>query len=425
MELNKGHVYSDGNGRFRKTLKFTNANGEDVQTAEFVHWVRCHADGSVVGAGRENRWTAERFLVWAATHIERGDTTQAKGASPNREIPVLIRTQAIRDKTIILAVKLYDHYAQTRMAFYCFIPGVKEGYMVLNVGPGRADYAFWSGLHKVVSLLHRTYRSYGLHLAVYKAALSLEGKIDKEKVRGLFDGFVHFTDVPCDPFVANLDVVNDLSISDRIAPGELKGYSLEVISTAQPSPLVASNVKSRRYEYYSDILMPRDGVVLDFEATSPIAKYARMIEISALRFRDGQIIDRFETLVNPKIKIPKVVRELTGITDQDVADKPNTFQALKQLNNFIARSPVLVGHNIQYDYSVLKAICDKAKVRLWKGPLLCTMKEARRLKLPIESHDLTTLCEVFGIVNERPHRAWGDTKATFELMKSIYQSHLV
>ena len=290
--------------------------------------------------------------------------------TPCSEIPASIHGQAMRDKTIVLAAKLYEHNAQTRIAFYCLVPGVKEGFMALNVGPGRTDYAFWNGLHRVVSLLHRSYRRYGFQLAVYKAVLSLEGKADKVKVRGLLEEFDHFTDVLCDPFVDHLDLVNDLSISDQIAPGELKGYTLEAVSAAQSNPPIVAKAKPSKYEYYSDILMPRDGVVLDFETTSPIAKYARMIEISALRFHDGQIVDRFETLVNPKIKIPKVVRELTGITDQDVADKPNTFQALKQLNNFIARSPVLVGHNIQYDYNVLKAICDKAKVRLWKGPLL-------------------------------------------------------
>ncbi|SDX70395.1 PolC-type DNA polymerase III [Paenibacillus sp. CF384] len=329
------------------------------------------------------------------------------------------------NRTIILAAKLYEHHSETRLMFYCCIPEVKEGYMALNVGQGRADYGFWSGLRKVVGLLHRTYRSYGIQLAVSKSALSLHGLADKDQVSGLLNEFVSYAQTTCDPYTERLDLLNDISIVDQIQPGVLKGYSLEAVTAAQLNPPVVVKEKAKKYDYYSELTMPDEGVVLDFETTSPIVEYAKIIEISALKFRNGQIIDQFQTLVNPKLKISKQIRELTGITDEDVAGMPTSFQAVKQLNKFLAGTPVLVGHNVQYDYRVLKAICDRANIRVWTGKLLCTIKQARELKLPISSYDLSTLCEQFDIINERPHRAWADTKATFELMKCIYQSHLV
>ncbi|MFC5402359.1 PolC-type DNA polymerase III [Cohnella soli] len=326
-------------------------------------------------------------------------------------------------KTILLAANLYEHNRETRLMFYCLVPGVKEGYMALNVGAGRADYGFWTGLHQVLTLLHRSYNGFSLNLAVYQSALSLQGhQNDKDNVARLLSEFVSYSHIPSDPYIKRLDLVNDLAIVDQIKPGELKGYSLTAIDAVEASPPVIAKEKPKKFDYYSDLTMPRDGVVLDFEATSQIVEYARVIEISALKFRDGKIIDRYETLCNPKFKIPKQARELTGITDSDVADKPSSFQAMKQLNKFLAGTPVLVGQNIQYDYRVLKAVCEKASIPVWNGKLLCTMKLARQSNLSIDKYDLSTLCSVFDIVNERPHRAWADTRATFEVMQSIYQS---
>ncbi|RAP78442.1 PolC-type DNA polymerase III [Paenibacillus montanisoli] len=328
------------------------------------------------------------------------------------------------NQTMILAAKLYEHNAENRMAFYCLIPGVKEGCMALNMGYGRADRAFWSGLHRVVSILHRSYRSFSIELAVSPALFSLVGNA-RPNVLAMLEEFASFRHILCDPYHERLDTVHKLSIVDPIKQGELKGYKLKEVDAAEQSSPNIERENRRKFDYYSDLTMPSEGVVLDFETTSPIVEYAKIIEISAIKFKDGQVIDSFHTLVNPKSKIPKQVRELTGITDQDVSEMPTSFQAIKQLNKFLGGVPVLVGHNIQYDYRVLKAMSLKAKTRLWNGKLLCTMKQSRQLQLPISNYDLATLCEVFEIVNEQPHRAWSDTKATFELMKCIYHSQIV
>ncbi|SFJ54565.1 Exonuclease [Paenibacillus sp. UNC496MF] len=331
------------------------------------------------------------------------------------------------EKTILLAANLYEYNRETRLTFYCLIPDVKEGYMALNVGGGRADHAFWTGLLRVLGILHRSYKDFGLQLAIHNATLTLDGRhAEKDQVMRLLGTFASYTQRSCDPYLKHLDRVNNLSVVDHIERGELKGYSLESIHTAEASPpVVVKGKKPNAFDYYSDLAMPQEGIVLDFETTSPIVDYAKIIEISALKFRNGEIIDRFETLCNPKCKIPKQVRELTGITDVDVADKPSSFQAMKQLGKFLAGAPVLVGQNIQYDYRVLKAVCVKAHIPVWTGKLLCTMKLARQLDLAIDNYDLTTLSNTLGIHNERPHRAWADTRATFEVMQAIYRSLLL
>lgn len=70
--------------------------------------------------------------------------------------------------------------------------------------------------------------------------------------------------------------------------------------------------------------MPKRGVVLDFEATSPIIEYARVIEIAAIKFEDRRIIDEYKTFVNPGMKVPKAIRELTGITQEQIEHDPKS-----------------------------------------------------------------------------------------------------
>lgn len=89
------------------------------------------------------------------------------------------------------------------------------------------------------------------------------------------------------------------------------------------------------FSAYTGHNLPPLYVVADIESTDKIARYARIIGIAALKVKDGKVIDRFETLVNPKMKIPKAVRELTEITDKDVAEAPPSYKVIKQFTKFL------------------------------------------------------------------------------------------
>jgi len=161
-------------------------------------------------------------------------------------------------------------------------------------------------------------------------------------------------------------------------------------------------------------------VVIDLEMTGLSARTDQIIEIGAVKVRDGQVVDTMECLVNPKCKIPTRVSELTGITDEMVQNGVERDAAVTALLTFIGED-VLVGHNISFDYSFLKqwAVNHKRALVL-KG---CDTLKLARVLLPAEQpKKLESLCAYFQIERKREHRALDDALETcqiFELLKEM------
>ena len=89
----------------------------------------------------------------------------------------------------------------------------------------------------------------------------------------------------------------------------------------------------------------KDYTVVDLEMTGLAAKLDKIIEIGAVKVRDGQIVDTYAMLVNPQIPVPQKVTELTGITDEMVSSGEDMDKAVGGLIEFIG-DDVLVGQNI-------------------------------------------------------------------------------
>ncbi len=160
-----------------------------------------------------------------------------------------------------------------------------------------------------------------------------------------------------------------------------------------------------------------DYVVMDLEMTGLSAKYNKVIEIGALRVRNGEITETLELLVNPEYSIPEKVVELTGITDEMVARGLKEDEAMEKLIDFIGED-VIVGQNVNFDYSFLKQweVNHKRKVER-KG---CdTLKIARVLLPPEQPKKLENLCEYFGIERTRAHRALDDAIETMQVFEGL------
>lgn len=102
----------------------------------------------------------------------------------------------------------------------------------------------------------------------------------------------------------------------------------------------------------------KDYVVFDLETTGVSPLTDAIIEISAVKVRDGQIVDEFSTLVNPKRRIPYGASRVNGITDEMVADMPVFEEVLKDFIDFIG-DDILVGHNIhEFDMKFIHRDCE-------------------------------------------------------------------
>ncbi|WP_162985716.1 PolC-type DNA polymerase III [Virgibacillus halodenitrificans] len=325
------------------------------------------------------------------------------------------------DNKLKLTFQLYLDQLNTTMIFYCDVPFAnKKGYMHVTFRNLSQEDTFWKGLYLAVNSL-LSYKQFPLVIGASQTLLScIDGK-DKSRVTAIMK---KFHSLEFDESIMNeeeLDKVNKVRELDFQELGKLKGFGKEELEER-----FHRKMEVNKLPIYNRFQMPEKGVVLDLETTSPYKEYARIIEVAALKFENGEIIEEFQTIVNPgpKVKVPKSIQSLTGITNEDIQNAPSTFKAIKKLNDFMEGVDVLVGHNIEYDYGVLRSFCQRFNVPLWEGSLLCTKRLAKNSQVNVNNYKLSTLCEVFGINNERPHRANADIKATYELLVTLYQNSL-
>src|SRR5215218_3840503 len=165
----------------------------------------------------------------------------------------------------------------------------------------------------------------------------------------------------------------------------------------------------------SRLLKDLEFVVVDVEATGAKTPPNRLIELGAFRIRGGHIVDKFHTLVNPEIPIPRFVASLTGISNDMVRDAPFFAEVAPRWLDFVSDS-VLVAHNAPFDTSFLNHEIS----RVYPGhrmvnPHLCTVRLSRRTLPDLSNHRLETIASHFSIPIASRHRAGSDALATAEI----------
>ena len=163
------------------------------------------------------------------------------------------------------------------------------------------------------------------------------------------------------------------------------------------------------------LLKELDFVVVDVEATGAKTPPNRLIELGAYRIRGGKIVDKFVTLVNPEIPIPRFVATLTGISNEMVKGAPVFADVAPKWLDFVSEA-VLVAHNAPFDTSFLNHEIS----RVYPGhrmvnPHLCTVRLSRRAMPDLSNHRLETIASHFSIPIASRHRAGSDALATAEI----------
>ena len=166
---------------------------------------------------------------------------------------------------------------------------------------------------------------------------------------------------------------------------------------------------------HSRRLKDLDFVVVDVEATGAKTPPNRLIELGAYRIRGGRIVDKFLSLVNPEIPIPRFVASLTGISNEMVKSAPMFADLAPKWLDFVSDS-VLVAHNAPFDTSFLNHEIS----RVYPGhrmvnPHLCTVRLSRRALPDLLNHRLDTIASHFSIPIVSRHRAGSDALATAQI----------
>lgn len=159
-----------------------------------------------------------------------------------------------------------------------------------------------------------------------------------------------------------------------------------------------------------------DYTIFDLETTGLSPDTDAVIEISALKVVNGEIIEEFSTLVNPEEHIPYSVSSITGIMDDMVKDAPTMDDAVKQFKSFIG-DYVLLGHNIKrFDLKFIQRDAIRFLGKPFSNEYVDTLFLAQRYLPELKSHSLEALADHYGVSYEGAHRAIVDCR----INKTIY-----
>ncbi|ACD90504.1 MAG: 3'-5' exonuclease [Chlorobium limicola] len=160
-------------------------------------------------------------------------------------------------------------------------------------------------------------------------------------------------------------------------------------------------------------------VVLDFETTGLSPQYGdRAIEIGAVLVEHGEIVDRFQKLMNPGFRISSFIEGYTGITNEMLKGQPCCEEVMAEFSGFIAGRNI-VAHNASFDRRFLDFELKRAK-RVYEGACCCSLLVSRRIYQDSPNHRLQTLVTHAGIPETGSfHRALADAEMTALLWMSM------
>ncbi len=167
------------------------------------------------------------------------------------------------------------------------------------------------------------------------------------------------------------------------------------------------------------MLIPRFAII-DVETTGGRAARDKITEIAIVLHDGSQVIDTFETLLNPECQIPGFISQLTGITNDMVAEAPRFWEVARTIVE-MTEGAIFVAHNARFDYSFIREEFRRLGYTFTRKTL-CTVQLSRKSFPGLPSYSLGNLIRHFGIEVEQRHRALADTLATTDLFTRILQS---
>ena len=154
-------------------------------------------------------------------------------------------------------------------------------------------------------------------------------------------------------------------------------------------------------------------VVVDLEATSTGSK-AKIIQVGIVVIEDGKIVDHYTTDVNPHEPLDAHIKELTGLTDQRLAQAPDFSQVARKIFDLV-EDGIFVAHNVQFDANLLAENLFFEGYEL-RNPRVDTVELAQVFFPELEKYSLPILCQELGIPLKQAHTALSDAQATAELL---------
>lgn len=202
---------------------------------------------------------------------------------------------------------------------------------------------------------------------------------------------------------------------------------LDSVHLFENTPGVSADVAARKLpvqKSFDDIGLPLADVtfcVIDFETTGGSSDFDRITEIGAAKYRGGECIGTFQTLINPECPIPPFITVLTGITEAMLAPAPRIESVIPTFLAFIGDA-VIVAHNARFDMGFLNATLVRDGREPLSNKVVDTVHLARRLvRDEVPDCKLGTLASRLRLAHQPSHRALDDVLATGDLLHVLIE----
>ncbi|EAT11589.1 hypothetical protein HF888_12290 [Bermanella marisrubri] len=160
-------------------------------------------------------------------------------------------------------------------------------------------------------------------------------------------------------------------------------------------------------------------VIVDVETTGGRKEQHRVTEVGMVKVLNGEIVDEWQSLINPMRHIPQSITRLTGISNEMVSNAPVFDDVADEIAEFCAGS-VFVAHNVNFDYGFFRSEFERLG-RRFHAPKLCTVQMSRKYLPGHSSYSLGKLCAALDIDLENHHRALDDAKAAAHVFRLIQE----
>mgnify|MGYP002759787590 CR=1 FL=1 len=165
-------------------------------------------------------------------------------------------------------------------------------------------------------------------------------------------------------------------------------------------------------------------VVFDVETTGLSSQYDKIIELAAVKVKDGEIVDKFERFSNPGERLNETIKNLTGITDDMLVDAPPIEEVLSDFRDFVGDA-IYIAHNASFDMGFIDTGFERLGYGATTNGVIDTLELSRTINTEMGKHGLNFLAKKYGVELTQHHRAIYDAETTahifVKMLKQIEQ----
>lgn len=161
-------------------------------------------------------------------------------------------------------------------------------------------------------------------------------------------------------------------------------------------------------------------IAIDLETTGKYPLDAEICEMAAVKWRGGQIVDTFQSIIKPTLPMSTEVIAIHNITNEMTANAPTLAEKLHDFHRFISDG-IILAHHAPFDLGFLAWEFEKARLGLPRYPVFCTSLLSRALNANVPNHRLATLAQHFNIEAGAAHRALDDARTCLHVALAYFE----